>query len=175
MILSTSFWTHNRHFISRPPRLAIGCLVIMLASTMMTSSNGNILRVTGLLFGEFTGHRWVPFTKASDAEFWCFFFYLRLNKRLCKQSRRRWFETPLRSLWRHCNDWPCYNRTTRYGIGLLTCLYCEKSLNCWRHRNGKFNWTLPLIRSVIHPHQLIQISSYEPQPCVCLIRIPSCL
>ena len=31
------------------------------------------------------------------------FFYLRLNKRLSKQSRSRWFETPSRSLWRHCN------------------------------------------------------------------------
>ena len=27
-----------------------------------------------------------------------------LNKRLSKQSRRRWFETPSRSLWRHCNE-----------------------------------------------------------------------
>ena len=32
------------------------------------------------------------------------FFDLRLNKRLSKQSRRRWFETPSRSLWRNCND-----------------------------------------------------------------------
>ena len=39
---------------------------------MMTSSNGNIFRVTGPLRGEFTGHRWIPLTKASDAEFWCF-------------------------------------------------------------------------------------------------------
>ena len=31
------------------------------------------------------------------------FFDLRQNKRLSKQSRRRWFETPSRSLWRHCN------------------------------------------------------------------------
>ena len=31
------------------------------------------------------------------------FFELCLNKRLSKQSRRRWFETSLRSLWRHCN------------------------------------------------------------------------
>ena len=35
---------------------------------MMTSSNGNIFRVTGPLCGEFTGHRWIPLTKASDAE-----------------------------------------------------------------------------------------------------------
>ena len=39
---------------------------------MMTSSNGNISRVTGLLCGEFTGDRWIPRTKASDTEFWCF-------------------------------------------------------------------------------------------------------
>ena len=34
------------------------------SSNMMTSSNGNIFRVTGHLCGEFTG----PLTKASDAE-----------------------------------------------------------------------------------------------------------
>ena len=39
---------------------------------MMTSSNGNIFRVTGPLFGEFTCHRWIPLTKTSDAELWCF-------------------------------------------------------------------------------------------------------
>ena len=31
------------------------------------------------------------------------FFDLRMNIRLSKQSRRRWFETPSRSYWRHCN------------------------------------------------------------------------
>ena len=36
---------------------------------------------------------------ASDA---LIFFHLRLNKRLSKQSRCRSFETPSRSLWRHC-------------------------------------------------------------------------
>ena len=39
---------------------------------MMTSSNGNIFRVTGHLCGEFTGPRWILRTKASDAELWCF-------------------------------------------------------------------------------------------------------
>ena len=38
---------------------------------MMTSSNGNIFRVTGPLCGEFTGHWWIPLTKASDSELWC--------------------------------------------------------------------------------------------------------
>ena len=40
--------------------------------SMMTSSNGNIFRVTGHLCGKFTGPRWIPRTKASDAELWCF-------------------------------------------------------------------------------------------------------
>ena len=39
---------------------------------MMTSSNGNIFRVSGLLWRESTGHRWIPLTKASNAELWCF-------------------------------------------------------------------------------------------------------
>ena len=38
---------------------------------MMTSSNGNIFRVTGHLCWEFTGPRWILRTKASDAEVWC--------------------------------------------------------------------------------------------------------
>ena len=35
---------------------------------MMTSSNGNIFLVTGHLCGEFTGHRWILHTKASDVD-----------------------------------------------------------------------------------------------------------
>ena len=69
----------------------------------MTSSNGNILRVTGHLRGEFTGPRWIPQIKASDAEF-DVFFDLRLNKRLSKKPWGWWFETPSRPLWRHCNE-----------------------------------------------------------------------
>ena len=67
---------------------------------MMTSSIGNIFRVTGPFHGEFTGEfpSQMPVTRSFDV-----FFDLRLNKRLCKQSRRRWFETLWRSLWRHCN------------------------------------------------------------------------
>ena len=69
---------------------------------MMMSSNGNIFHVTGPLWGESTSDRWIPLTKASDVELW-YFYDLRLNKQLCKQSTRRWFEMPSCSLWRHCN------------------------------------------------------------------------
>ena len=70
--------------------------------SMMTSSNGNIFCVTGPLCGEFTGHRWIPCTKASDAELWCF-LDLRLNKRLSKQSWGWWLGTLSRPVWRYCN------------------------------------------------------------------------
>ena len=46
--------------------------------------------------GEFPTQK--PVTRSFDV-----FFHLRLNKQLSKQSWG-WFETPSRSLWRHCND-----------------------------------------------------------------------
>ena len=64
--------------------------------------HGNIFHVTGPLWGESTGHRWIPLTKASDAELWCL-LWSAWKKRLGKQSRRRWFETISPSLWRHYN------------------------------------------------------------------------
>ena len=46
-------------------------LPVQVLHNMMTWLNGNIFRVTGHLCGEFTGHWWIPRTKASDAELWC--------------------------------------------------------------------------------------------------------
>ena len=69
---------------------------------MMTSSNGNIFRVTGPLCGEFTGPGEFPAQRPVTRSFGVF-FHLRLNKRLSKQPRGWWFETPPWSLWRHCN------------------------------------------------------------------------
>ena len=79
---------------------------------MMTSSNGNISRVTGPLCGEFTGPGEFPtqrpVTRSLDV-----FFDLRLNKRLSKQPVGWWFETPSWSLWRQCNEKrPWYHNNT---------------------------------------------------------------
>ena len=46
--------------------------------------------------GEFLSQR--PVTRSFDV-----FFHLHLNKRLSKQTRGWWYETPSRSLWRRCN------------------------------------------------------------------------
>ena len=59
----------------------------------MTSSNGNIFRVTGHLCPTQR-----PVTRSFDVS-----FDLRLNKRLNKQSWSWWLETLSCSLWRHCN------------------------------------------------------------------------
>ena len=64
-----------------------------------------IFRVTGPLWWESSGHQVdSPHKRPVMRSLDVFVFYLRPNKRLSKQSRRRWFETPSRSLWRHCND-----------------------------------------------------------------------
>ena len=47
-------------------------------------------------------------------------FDLCLNTRLSKQPGRRWFQTPSRSLWRHC-----------YGLGWQKHIYCT---TWWRHQ-----------------------------------------
>ena len=60
-LLCNSSKIHSRHCVVPHPWFA-----------MMTSSNGNFFRVTGHLCGEFTDHRWIPRTKASVAELWCF-------------------------------------------------------------------------------------------------------
>ena len=92
----------------------------------MTSSNGNIFRVTGHLCGEITSPWSIPRTKASDAELWCF-FDLRLNKRLSKQSRGWWFETPSRPLWHHYNErWLGF----RIQATLQTKFTCKWWINC---------------------------------------------
>ena len=60
---------------------------------MMTSSNGNIFRVTGPLCGEFTGPGEFPTQRPVTRSF-DVYFDLRLNKRLSKQPWGWWFEMP---------------------------------------------------------------------------------
>ena len=69
-------------------------------STLLAFCAGN-----SLVTGEFPAQR--PVMRSFDV-----LFDLHLNKRLNKQSWGWWFETPSRSLWRHCN-----------GMQIYTCLY----------------------------------------------------
>ena len=50
----------------------VHALVWWSTGDMMMSSNGNIFHVIGPLWGKFTGHQWIPLTKANGSELWCF-------------------------------------------------------------------------------------------------------
>ena len=129
-----------------------GITTIRIPHHMMTSSNGKIFRVTGPLRGEITGHRWIHQVKAGDTELW-YFFDLRLNKRLSKQSWGWWFEMPSRSLWRHCNigaSSPFKSRQISGAI-LWKCLLAEEVNDCRNHR-----WT-----AVIHQYRVCLLSDFD--------------
>ena len=59
-----------------------------------------------------------PVTRIFDV-----FFDLRLNKQWSKQSRRRWFEPPSHSLWRHCNEYCFYIRWVHWCVSLWHMLF----------------------------------------------------
>ena len=92
---------------------------------MMTSSNGNIFRVTGPLC-EFPSQS--PVTRSFDV-----LFHPCLNKRLNKQSWGWWFETPSRSVWRHCND-KCVGSTR--DVKIYPLLRKTRYFNLKKHWNG---------------------------------------
>ena len=75
-------------------RVSVYCQAILL---MMVSSNKNIFCVTGPE-GNLSVTGGFPWQRPETGNFNTF-FDLRPNK----QSRRRWFETPSRSLWHQCN------------------------------------------------------------------------
>ena len=114
---------------------------------MMTSSNGNIFRVTGPLCGEFTGPGEFPTQRPVTRSF-DVFFDLRLNKRLSKQPWGWWFETLSWSLWRQCNDSPCKARpsqnwpklTTYYHVHqtfITSCTWFKRAVLCDRGLNQR--------------------------------------
>ena len=80
---------------------------------MMTSSNGNIFRVTGPLCGDFTGPGEFPTQRPVTRSF-DVFFDLRLNKRLSKHSWGWWFEKLSYSLWRHHNVWTSHDDVIKW-------------------------------------------------------------
>ena len=104
---------------------------------IMTSSNGNIFRVTGPLCGEFTGPGEFPTQRPVTRSF-DVFFHLCLNKRLNKQPWGWWFETLSWSLWRHSNvEWGWWE------TWMKLCSYCELSQITWGCiASYQWNWIL---------------------------------
>ena len=123
---------------------------------MMTSSNGSILRVTGPLWGEppVTGgfpSQW-PITQSFD-----FLIDLRPNKRLNKNSSRRWFET--RSLY--------YDVTVMFLIVGMSCRFTPVRVAPITLFSIKKN---PIIRLTSHTTS----SRIFPEPSWCKIFAMTC-
>ena len=108
----------------------------------MTSSHGNIFRVTGPLSGEFTGHRWIPRTKANDPELWCFIIIL--NKGSHKVSKLHFHINDDKiEIWKHCmtrdaklfspkiNDIKNYAILSKKKFGILVMLVLTYVIELW--------------------------------------------
>ena len=111
------------------------------------------------------------------------FFYLRLNKRLSKQSWGWWFETPSRSLWRHCNDNHWYREllhnkiyiegsvqgcSNSSAVTLELLQPCPKPPTChddvikWKHFPRYWPFVRGIHRSPVNsPHKGRQVSSSQ--------------
>ena len=97
-------WCLPEQAVDQILQLSVICDAMTL--TMMTSSNGNIFRVTVPRYWEIHRSPVNSPRKGQCGEFPAQGAVTRicvLNKRLSKQSWGWWFETPPRSLWRNCN------------------------------------------------------------------------
>ena len=104
------------------------------------------------------------------------FFDLHLNKRLCKQSRRRWFETPSRSLLHYCNGmFECIRATyaNAYGAWLIsTGQWSGNNCNEVRLTLKKdpfqcckdFIWNLPILPIKIMIRKMNQYERFHIRP-----------
>ena len=135
----------------------------------MTSSNGNIFRVTVHLWGESTSHRWIPPVKRS----FDVFFDPRLIKLLSKQSRHGYFDTPSRSSWCHCDgNVRCQSRSDlsvwTYGTQPSTDIHTSGK-NIVTFFTWVFSWKRPGLKKItrgyyIHP-QRVDIFFYGAVGC----------
>ena len=108
--------------------------------------------------GEFLSQK--PVTRGFDV-----FFDLRLNKRLRKQSRRRWLETPSRSLWHHWNysiwPWSCPPKPLTLRTWCRKLIphdngYVNNGFKCERHWEVlnitfEIDWTNQLLPAIFLP------------------------
>ena len=152
-----------------------------LLSTMMTSSNGNIFRVTGPLCEAFTCHQWIPSQRPVR---WSFdvFFDLCLNKPLSKQSWGWWFEQPSCSSWRHCNDdiWVMVLVNNQLPISHSYILHFKEVMIQHGTAYCKYKWFCKFINLAelwwkshqINPKTHHKIFHRIPYPCMHNIKIP---
>ena len=136
-------WSWWRHQMETFPAL----LVLCAANSPVT--------------GEFSSQR--PVTQSFDV-----FFDLRLNRWLNEQSSRRWFETPSRSLLRHCTDaiimWLC-PLEIRNGVSVSDVIVIEKKKvlcnTAFNRKPLRYSLTPPLHGELAVFHLIMHWSPYQ--------------
>ena len=128
--------------------------------------------------GEFPSQR--PVTRSFDV-----YFDLRLNKRLSKQSWGWWFETPLPSLWRHCNAEHFTNVNTSQPMVVKTCWVFKKcrSLESFdnnknksvAHLRGLITTTTTFFKYTLIPDYRQWVYKVNTRPHMCNALIWPCL
>ena len=142
---------------------------------MMTSSNENISALLDLYEGNPPVTGGFPLQRPVTRSFGVF-FDRRLNKRLGKHSRRGWFETPSRSLWRQCNVCFLYTATTELIVRRRTNHARQKKMTCFlinlknshdRLRFQRYHFERAFIE--VHCFQTMQL--YTPEKLYNLMSI----
>ena len=113
-----TFYSKLMHFYS------INAFANVVCKMASISSQQNVLNISTRSY-EFPTKK--PVTRSFDV-----FFDLHLNKRLSKQLWRWWFETPSRSLWRHCSVIRTSESSHTFSR-ITTILYARKhTISCTR-------------------------------------------
>ena len=139
--------------------------------SMMTSSNGNIFRITGPLCGEFTGPGEFPARRPMTRSF-DVFFDLRPNKRLSKQPWGWWFETPSWSSLRHCNEYnDSYDKDKT--VSWTSYISGWNSYNCTTEASysSDLRWRVTVVSLEMWPGNIRLISTYMKHINVCFCEI----
>ena len=118
---------------------------------MMTSSNRNIFRVTGPLWGEFTGQRWICLTKTSPAELSGFVCLNNgwVNNRDASDLRRHYDVTVMNN-YRYWKEWNYGEISIKLGlrwkpVSEMSSIASESfretrlSIHCWPYPTGHQN------------------------------------
>ena len=118
----------------------------------MTSSNGNIYHATGPLCREFTGHRWISLTKASDAELWWIHWssimaYLRHISRMTSFAQCQTFNFNTSEPRQNCRYFVI--DIFKFIFGLMKNMYFDKK-NCLKFvLSGPINDNLTLVQKMV--------------------------
>ena len=116
-------------------------------------------RITCLLCGEFTYHRWIPRTKASDVELWCFLWFAP------EKTDEQTMETPV--IWRHRTHCDVIVMFFLFNQCLIAAILCWVSASWYRHQ-------MMLIDSYnIFPSYTIDFNGTVWGHYICLINIYS--